>query len=181
MSANTSSIGTQSARYSRPAIFLHWAIFLLVALALIAMEVRGPRGSDSRVLWTGIHVWAGVSVLCLSALRLAWRLVHGAPAPEAGGGLFAVGARALHILFYVALILQPLLGIVMTNVTGRPVTLMGTTLSFSLVGAHPDMRPTLHSIHALLGTSLMYLIGLHALAALWHQFVLRDGTLRKML
>ncbi|MFC4278392.1 cytochrome b [Achromobacter aloeverae] len=178
----TVSPSPQGARYSRPAIILHWLVFLLVALALFAIEIRGPRGSDTRALWTGIHVWAGCTVLVVTAIRLAWRLAHGVPAPEAEGGTFLVlCARALHWLFYLVLIAQPLLGILMTNMAGRPVTLMGTDWSFSLVGEHPDLRPGVKAAHLFIGNALYYLIGLHALAALWHQFIRRDGTLRRML
>jgi cytochrome b561 len=181
MSAQSSAAALPVARYSRPAVILHWVIFLVVALALFAIEVRGPRGSDSRAFWTGIHVWAGVSVLCLTALRLVWRLVHGVPAPEAGRGVFAACARGLHLLFYIVLIAQPLLGILMTNFAGRPVSLMGTPIAFSLVAENRDIRETVHDIHVYLGNTLYYLIAIHAAAALWHQFVLKDGTLRKML
>ncbi|ARP91587.1 cytochrome B [Bordetella genomosp. 9] len=181
MSAQSSAAAVPLARYSRPAVVLHWVIFLLVALALFAIEVRGPRGSDSRALWTGIHVWAGLSVLVLTVVRLFWRLVRGVPAAEAGGGVFAACARGLHLLFYVLLIAQPLLGILMTNFAGRPVSLMGTGLSFAIVGADDAARQTVHDVHEFIGNALYYLIGLHALAALWHQFVLKDGTLRKML
>lgn len=176
-----SSAAVPLVRYSRPAIVLHWVIFLLVALALFAIEVRGPRGSDSRALWTGVHVWAGLSVLVLTVVRLFWRLVHGVPAAEAGQGVFAACARGLHLLFYVLLIAQPLLGILMINFAGRPVSLMGTGLSFAIVGADDAARQTVHDVHEFIGNALYYLIGLHALAALWHQFVLKDGTLRKML
>ncbi|ANN69450.1 cytochrome B [Bordetella bronchialis] len=169
------------ARYSRPAIVLHWLIFLLVALALFAIEVRGPRGSESRALWTGIHMWAGVSVLCLTALRLIWRLVHGVPAAEQGSGVLAACARAMHWLFYIVLLAQPLLGILMINYGGNPVRLMGTGITISLAGADDAARGTVHAIHVFMGNALYYLIGLHALAALWHQYVLKDGTLRKML
>jgi cytochrome b561 len=133
------------------------------------------------VFWTGIHVWAGVGVLCLTAVRLVWRLVHGVPVAERGGGWVAMCARSLHLLFYVVLIAQPLLGILMMNFGGRPVPLMGIDLSFTLVGENKALGHTVHSAHVFLGNALYYLIGLHALAALWHQYVLKDGTLRKML
>ncbi len=34
--------------------------------------------------------------------------------------------------------------------------------------------------HENAGTIILYLAGLHALMAIWHQFVLRDGTLKRM-
>jgi cytochrome b561 len=181
MSAQSPAVAVPAERYSRPAIILHWVIFLVVALALFAIEIRGPKGSESRAFWTGVHIWAGVSVLSLTVLRLVWRVVHGVPAAEAGGGIFGTCARGLHLLFYVVLIAQPLLGILMTNFSGRPVSLMGTDLAFTLVGANRGAGETVHTVHVWLGNALYYLIGIHALAALWHQYVLKDGTLRKML
>ncbi|OZI26797.1 cytochrome B [Bordetella genomosp. 9] len=181
MSATPSATSLAPARYSRPAIILHWVVFLLVALALFAIEIRGPRGSDSRAFWTGIHMWAGVSVLCVTAVRLVWRLVHGVPAAEQGGGLLAVTARAVHWLFYIVLLAQPLLGILMINFGGNPVRLMGTGIAITIAGANSDARGVVHDIHVFMGNALFYLIALHALAALWHQYVRKDGTLRKML
>lgn len=181
MSVMPSAASVAPVRYSRPAIILHWLIFLVVALALFAIEIRGPRGSESRAFWTGIHMWAGVSVLCLTAVRLVWRLVHGTPAAEQDGGLAAACARGLHWLFYIVLLAQPVLGILMINYGGNPVKLMGTGISISVAGADSAARQTVHDVHVFLGNTLYYLIGLHALAALWHQYVLKDGTLRKML
>ena len=34
--------------------------------------------------------------------------------------------------------------------------------------------------HESAGSIILLLAGLHALAAIWHQFVLRDGSLRRM-
>jgi cytochrome b561 len=181
MSATPSAVTVAPVRYSRPAIILHWLIFLVVALALFAIEIRGPRGSDTRPFWTGIHMWAGVSVLCLTAVRLVWRLVHGVPAAEAGGGFIAACARVLHLLFYVFLIAQPLMGILMINFGGDAVSLMGTSLSITLVDENDAASKIMQTAHVFLGNALYYLIGLHAVAALWHQYVLKDGTLRKML
>src|SRR3546814_17002913 len=62
------------ARYNKPAVFLHWAIFLLIAVAYVAINVRGPKGTDSRTLWTGIHLVAGLLVFGLALIRAGWRL-----------------------------------------------------------------------------------------------------------
>jgi cytochrome b561 len=39
----------------------------------------------------------------------------------------------------------------------------------------------LEDVHEALATAAYWLVGLHAAAALWHHFVLRDATLRRML
>ena len=95
-------------RYSKPAIFFHWVIFLLVALAYFAIEVRGPKGSDSRVLWNNVHYWAGTLVLVLAVLRLVWRMWQGAPQDIDSNRLLTFLSRLVHIALYVFIFVQPL-------------------------------------------------------------------------
>jgi cytochrome b561 len=168
-------------RYSKPAIFFHWAIFLLVAIAYFAIEIRGPKGSDNRALWTGVHMWAGTLVLSLAVLRLLWRLWRGAPAEAEANVLLAFLARLVHLALYVFIFAQPLLGILMINTGGHPVTLAGTDWQIVLVGADPGARHALHTAHVWLGNAFYWVIGLHALAAIAHQLVFRDRTLQRML
>jgi hypothetical protein len=48
-----------------------------VALACLATEVRGPKGTDSRTFctnvhfWTDVHYWTGMLVLTRAAAWLA--------------------------------------------------------------------------------------------------------------
>src|ERR1700739_1714246 len=88
-------------RYTSPAIFFHWAIFLLIALAYLAIEIRGPKGSDSRGFWSHVHFCAGTLVLGLAVLRVLWRLWAGAPAEVEGNRLLAFLARAAHLALYI--------------------------------------------------------------------------------
>ncbi|WP_343212439.1 cytochrome b/b6 domain-containing protein [Arenimonas sp.] len=46
----------------------------------------------------------------------------------------------------------------------------------------PDaaLAARLEDLHELLGTAFYYVVGLHVAAALYHHFVRRDDTLRRM-
>ncbi|MFM0720888.1 cytochrome b [Paraburkholderia strydomiana] len=167
-------------RYTPPAIFFHWAIFLLVALAYLAIEIRGPRGSDSRAFWTSVHFWAGTLVLALAVPRLLWRLWAGAPEELSGNRLLAFVARAAHLALYVFIFAQPLLGILMVNAGGRPVNLAWVNVSFTLVSADSIARPLLKDAHEWLGNLFYWVIGLHALAAIVHHVIFKDRTLRRI-
>ena len=175
------SYSRASERYTPPAILFHWAIFLLIALAYLAIEIRGPKGSDSRALWSSVHIWCGTLVLGLAALRLLWRLWAGAPAEVDGNRLLALLARATHLALYVFIFAQPLLGILMINTGGHPVTLAWLNLNYTLVGADPLARPLLKSAHEWLGNAFYWVIGLHTFAALAHHVVFKDRTLRRMI
>lgn len=167
-------------RFSRPAILLHWAIFLLVAVAYLAIEMRGPKGSDSRTFWTATHFWAGCSVLALSIVRVAWRSYQKPPAPEAALPALQLLSKASHLLLYLFIILQPILGILCVNLAGHPVTLAGLG-AFTIVGPDHDLAKTVKEVHETLGNVFYWVIGLHALAALWHHFIKRDNTLRRII
>ncbi|WP_233867422.1 cytochrome b [Paraburkholderia adhaesiva] len=167
--------------YSKPAKFFHWLIFLLVALAWLSIEVRGPKGSDSRVFWSNVHFWAGSLVLSLATLRLLWRLWDGAPAEIDSNRLFAFLSRLVHLMLYLFIFVQPLLGILMINAGGRPVVLQGIDLQITLIGADPIARQIFKDAHELIGNVFYWVVGLHALAAIAHHFVLRDNTLRRMI
>jgi cytochrome b561 len=160
---------------------MHWAIFLLVVTAYVAINLRGPKGSDMRVFWTDIHMWAGMSVFGVALLRTGWRLSHTVPEPEPGPPWMIGLARATHIALYVFILVQPVLGVVALNLGGHPVPLLGLGWSVSVVGANKALEPFVEDAHALLGNTFYFVIGLHALAALWHHYVLHDNTLRKML
>jgi cytochrome b561 len=176
-----STYASTSDRYSRPAVLFHWLIFLLVALAYLAIEVRGPRGTDSRVFWSNVHFWSGSLVLVLSVLRLLWRLWAGTPAEIDSHRLLAFLSRLVHLLLFMFIFVQPLLGILMINTAGRPVMLAGLDLPITLVGADPIARKVFREAHVLIGNAFYWVIGLHALAAIGHHFVLRDNTLRRMI
>ena len=50
-----------------------------------------------------------------------------------------------------------------------------------LVAPDRDLARLIHDIHETVGIAGYWLIGLHALAALVHHYVVRDDTLRRML
>ncbi|RQR55152.1 cytochrome b [Burkholderia sp. Bp9126] len=174
------NILARQARYSTPTIFFHWAIFVLVALAYLAIEIRGPKGSDSRVFWMNVHLTAGTLVLVLSVLRIVWRAVSRAPAPVPQPALLQWLAKLTHLALYAFIIAQPLLGIMMINLGGKPVSLDWLDISFTLFGPDKALRPAIKDAHELIGNAFYFVIGLHALAALYHHFFLRDGMLKRM-
>ncbi|CAN0627324.1 superoxide oxidase [Burkholderia multivorans] len=174
------NILAKQVRYSSPAVFFHWVIFLLVALAYLAIEVRGPKGSDSRVFWMNAHLCAGSLVLVLSVLRIGWRAISRAPEPVSQPALLEWLAKLTHVALYAFIIAQPLLGIMMINMGGKPVALGWLGWSYTLFGPNPALRPIVKDAHELIGNAFYFVIGLHALAALYHHFVKRDDTLRRM-
>ncbi|AJY10199.1 cytochrome b [Burkholderia dolosa] len=175
------NILAKQTRYSSPAIFFHWAIFVLVALAYLAIEIRGPKGTDSRAFWMNVHYMAGTFVLVLSVLRVLWRVAGRAPEAIEQAALLRWLSKLAHFALYVFIVAQPLLGIMTINLGGKPVSLPWLGVSFTLFGPDAALRPTIKEVHELLGNAFYFVIGLHALAALYHHFVRRDDVMRRMM
>ncbi len=153
--------------YSTLQIGLHWLVAALVLFQLVFGEsmttvvdatADGHPAPAFDQLMASAHFWIGISILALVLLRLTVRLVQGAPAAPTDNTLMALAARATHWLFYALLFAVPVTGL----------------LALYVNDAFGD-------IHALGKPVFITFIALHATAALFHQFVLKDGTLRRML
>jgi cytochrome b561 len=86
----------------------------------------------------------------------------------------------MHLALYLFLIAMPLLGWLALSATGKPVPFFGLQLP-ALVGADKALADSLKEIHETIGTVGYYLVGLHAAAALFHHYGMRDNTLPRML
>jgi cytochrome b561 len=169
-------------RYSGVAQALHWATALLVLIAFI----YGPGGSEQRVYSSArdfdrqLHETLGLCVLTLVTLRLLWRAVDTQPDPEGPRWMTAV-ATVTHFALYLLLFAVPFTAITGAWLEGHPLTLLARIeIPPALPLAH-DPGATIASIHTWLGDTILWIAGLHALAALFHQFVLNDGVLAAML
>lgn len=157
----------QSTGYTALQLSLHWLIVLLVSFQLIFGEDMGRynevlrSGQDVAPLVTGyyLHVGVGVAVLALTLFRLGLRFRLGVPASVPGPALQVKAGEALHYLFYIMLIVTPITG---------------------LLAQYVDMR-TFGEIHEVNKPVFILLILIHAAAALYHHFVLKDATLRRMM
>ncbi|MGV7244533.1 cytochrome b [Caballeronia sp. M23-90] len=176
------SLNTPSV-YSSTARFFHWAtVLLLAAQFAIAWTMPDVHRGTQPVGLIAWHLSVGMLILMLVALRIVWRLTHPAPPelPSIPRPLAAV-ARLTHWALYLLLIALPLMGWANASSRGWP-SFLGTLLP--LPPLTPEGSPFGHSLgdwHGVFAWVLLAVVGLHAAAALFHHFVLRDATLRRML
>jgi cytochrome b561 len=138
-----------------------------------------------------LHKSIGLTVLVLSVIRLAWRLINPVPPLPAGMNAFQrLAAHASHFLLYFLIIAIPLSGwaLVSSSPLGLPTLYFGW-FEWPHIGFLADLTraqkaPLRHdfgAIHVYLAWSAIVLVPIHIAAALYHQFVRRDGVLKRML
>ena len=94
----------------------------------------------------------------------------------------AAPAGLLHVLLYAFLVVMPVLGLLTAWADGKTLLVPFTQIALPAPIA-PDqaLAEQLEDLHGGIGEFFYWVIGLHVLAALYHHFVRRDDTLRRML
>jgi len=167
--------------YSALAKLLHWTASVLFMIpAGVIMKRIGP--SDLQNTLYNLHRSFGALVLVLMVLRLAYRLAHGAPAPEPTLNAFQrIVAAAVHHLLYVLLLVQPVMGWAATSAYGAPIIIFGAFRLPDFLAKDAALSKQLFAAHDLIGYALAALIAVHIGAALYHYVIRRDGVLQRML
>ncbi len=168
------------ARYHGALVALHWLLTLLLvaALAIGTFALKTvPNGSPDKIDALRGHMIAGGLILLLTLLRLAVRLKTAHPAPASTGyALLDRLAPATHWALYGLVLLMAGSGVAMSVLAGLP------GIVFGGVGSLPvnfDALPP-RAVHGIVAKLLMLAMALHIAAALYHQFVRRDGLLARM-
>jgi cytochrome b561 len=170
-------------RYGHVAQVFHWvtAIFVLVAF------YYGPGGSEQRVYSPArdsdrqLHETLGICVFSLVVMRVLWRMVDTQPDPPQVPRWMGIAAKAVQWALYLLLFALPLTAIAGAWLEGHPLTLLAGVKIPPLLGLSHDAGAKIATIHTWLGDAILWLAGFHALAALYHHFVLMDGVLASML
>lgn len=169
-------------RYNRTSIMLHWAMLVLFVGIYASIELHElfDKGSAPREAMKNLHFMLGLLVLALVGWRIALRFKYPAPPIQPTPSLTQdkVG-RLAHLLLYVFMIGMPLAGWLLLSAAGKPIPFFGLQLP-ALIGPDKALASQIKEIHEVIGTAGYFLIAVHAAAALFHHYILRDNTLLRM-
>jgi cytochrome b561 len=170
-------------RYGSISIILHWLMALVFIGVYACIELRElyPKGSDPREALKAWHFMLGLSILLLVTIRLYFKATSPSPSisPEPRQWQ-TITAKIAHLALYALMIGMPLLGWFLLSAAGKPIPFFGLELP-ALVTKNKDLASSLKELHETIGVLGYYLIGLHAIAALFHHHVLKDNTLTRIL
>ena len=160
---------------------IHWAM----AAAILGMFALGlwMRDLDYYSPYyksaPDLHKSIGLVLLALLVFRFVWRLINQEPASDTLTPLERRASAAVHWGFYPLLLALMAAGYFISTADGRPITVFGLVDVPALV-TRKGMEATAGLIHYWLAFSVIGIAALHAAAALYHHFVKRDDTLRRM-
>ena len=170
-------------RYGSLSIALHWLMFLLMAAVFACVEFHEnyPKGDPMRGLLMNLHFEFGIAILILVCVRLIAKVM--APNPEIKPALTRVqylGSKAMHLALYLVMVGMPIAGYIGRTLAGKTTYFLGIALPVFLQ-TNKDLAENIFDIHSLIGNTAYFLIGAHALAALYHHYIQKDNTLTRML
>jgi superoxide oxidase len=171
-------------RFDQTTILLHWLTVVLITIQFSSAWLRGAVHHETSLAAAilTIHRTAGMLTWFVGLIRLVWRhnFAYLPPFPESMPKLQQAMAKANEFGLYVLLFLQPITGLGGTLFHGHPFELFIWNVP-ALFAPNPEIRAMFVEAHEFGAKALIALIGLHAAAALFHQFVLRDDVLQRML
>lgn len=190
--AALNALGVRS-RYGNVAIALHWLIALavLVNIALGLYMADLPNSDPMKFQIIQFHKSVGLSVLMLSLIRVAWRLVNPVPPlPADMNPILKRFARMTQFLLYMLIVAIPLSGWLMVSASplGLPTSYFGLFQwphIWFLAGMTRASKKAIVGIfvdsHVFLAWSAIMLVALHVAGALYHHLIRHDGVFKTML
>lgn len=163
--------------------FLHWTIVVLIIAQYVIIEAAEdlPDGPGKFEMVTR-HKSLGMLILALALVRIAWKAVNkGHPVPVTMPRPQKIAAAAGHGLLYLLVLAQPISGWMMSSAANYPVTFFGLFQFPAIVAPNEGMHETYEELHEFLFSTIVVIAVVHVLAALYHHFVQKDDTLRRML
>ena len=177
MDTRTSATAT---RYDTRTVVLHWLTALLVvALWAVGQTIDAfPKGAP-RITARSLHIAGGALLALLLVVRIIWRAdPRSVRLPPADTGWLGKLATLTHFVLYGLLCAAVLAGLASTWVRGD--NLFNLVTLPAVDPGNRDLRETVEELHELSANLLLVVACLHALAALVHHAVWRDGVLRRM-
>lgn len=173
--------GDDGTNYDAVAIGLHWLTAALVLVQFVSAVTWDYFPRETRETMESLHVSLGVALTLVIVARLVWRWLPGHQLSSIEAGWVKLASKGMHYLLYVLLVAQAALGFAFRWAQGHPVGFFGLPIPGPYGQLGRPARHQLHQLHDWGGWAIVVLALLHAAAALYHHYVVKDRVLGRML
>ena len=150
-------------------------------MALVLIEVKNyvPRENPWRADLKTYHMLVGQLIFLLVLLRVVAKCFT--PHPQDKDPILQkLLKHIIHFCLYVFMIGMPITGVLLMQSAGKPIPYFNEFYP-QFIEKNMDLKKTFKYIHEYWGNAIYFFIGAHALAAIWREYIFKDGTLQKML
>lgn len=171
-------------RYGHLAVILHWTVAFTVygmfglglwMLSLGYYDIWYHKGPE-------LHKSIGIILFLAVLVRLIWRFISPPPpALKLHSPAVRLASNGVHILLYLLLFGILISGYLISTANDNPIRVFGFFNVPALFSGGAEQADVAGRIHLWLAWTLVVLSALHALAAIKHHFIDKDGTLKRML
>jgi len=173
--------GDDGTNYDNVAIALHWMTALLVVANFLLAQTWDWFAKPVRGVMEDTHMSFGVLLTAVVATRLVWRLIPGHQISSLEAGWVRLSSKATHYVLYLLLVAEAALGFTFRWGAGRPMEFFGLGIPPLIGQLSRPLRHQLREFHEWIGWAIIIIAMIHAAAALYHHYELKDRVLLRML
>lgn len=175
-------MNTEVRGYNAATKIVHWvSALMIVGLMIAGMTLedmaRGPEKTDLM----NMHKSMGALFLLLVLIRFVVRFTNPVDPLPGTDRKDYIKAKAIQGLMYLAMLIMPISGLLMSQTGGHDVSVFGMFTMPTLMGENHDLHEFFEGVHGVVSKVLMLLVLAHVGAALLHHFKMKDDTLKRML
>jgi cytochrome b561 len=172
-----------SLSYGWVSIFFHWlsasATLFLFGLG-VYLTSYGYYSPDYLEI-AHLHYALGILLLFFITVRLLWRLSSKNPTSLSTKLPIKISTILVKLLLYIFLFAILISGYLICTAEGQSIAIFGLTEAPSLILLNTEQLNASGLTHKYIAWALIFLVLIHAGAALTHHFFVRDRTLARMI
>lgn len=173
--------GDDGSNYDGVAITLHWLTALLVVLQFALGQSWGWFPRPTRHLMVVTHMSFGIILTLVVVARVLWRFALRNRVHSLESGLVRIASTTVHYVFYALLVTEAVLGFLSRWEGNEAMSFFGLQIPPPFTGSGQKVAHQVQDIHNWVGWTIVILAVGHAMAALYHHYVLKDRVLMRML
>lgn len=169
--------------YGWVAILLHWimaaAVFFMFGLGLYMVELSYYDAWYNGAL--DLHKSIGLILLGLLVIRVCWRMSNIKPRVISGSKNERILASFAHAMLYFLMFMLFVSGYLISTADGRAIAIFDVLAVPALPWSAENQEDIAGQLHEIFAWAVIILATFHAVAALKHHFMDKDGGLVRML
>ena len=164
-------------KYPKSMIFYH----SLLAVLMIATLVLGwVMDRENGLMF--FHKSVGALVLFFGVLRIINRVRNmGNIPPSVNHGALHLVEKSVHGLLMLMMLVLPIVGWLVSNAKGYPVSVFGLFDLPNLIGKNLDLADTLGGMHKAGAAVFVFLLIVHVVGAIYHKIKTKEDVISRIL